>query len=923
MKTKQFVTFICFNVFLSVLTLQLQAQTTLHLHKDNKTCLYGYTDSAASWIVPPQFDQAEELDRDYAIVTQNEKSGLINSEGKIIVPLIYSNIKNEFRFYILEKNSSYSIFDYRSGKIVTTDLPYKIKDFYEGNAIVHMGKLYGLYSNEKAVIRDVSYIQFENYNIAKVYLGNAENKQIKLFDLATARYITANTYDLIEIYDSLCFIMQKDNFYGAVNRNEKTIIPFVYDQYQNLSYDGNYSFILTNTAKNRSVLFDKTGKQITKKKYSTINTDERVYSPASFIAGYKNKYTLIDLTGKELVPCIYDTITLLERSNNTFVYILHAAKGFQIANLEGKLLNTGYYPNINFLRNLYAYTPEYYEDGTENYEHELEYTEPLPLLITIHADSSITWLDLLSETEYHFPDTTSTLEDENLSCSGLIYYDGKYGLISPDMEHILLPTYDFIMPFKDERRQTNIIHNDLFGIIDIEGKTIIQPEHTFIEQNPFSEESFIVKNNEDSWGIIGADNETIIPSAYRAITGYNAEMDYFWGIPMDATYWRILDKSGQPKSDLSFISPISLSETDYAVVRVYMNENGNEFHAGVINCQTLEMFIPYKYQEIKKINDSIFMCYENTSTDSPFGCDLYIHNHRIDSVHTITFLPNNILAINQNNHWGYFSGDDWLIPADEKSTKNIKDHIKILNLPFSNEDDFHLEGSGSVSLFMNTSNTSPIQILTNNKALQVYCNTLAEESSDEEDPSSVYPSITVFDNTYISDLMDEKETIEDEEFYNWSGYNSSSYATTDIKSVVLAESLSEVRYFYNREDRYGNYIDRIDTTYTIKNNVLVPVSLGDITNHIKSNSMLSNLLLVQLDSLRDIQLPCTDRGNIVELADAWQLEKDGIHFFYTDERDLDSYEYDEIEVILLYSDLVKQFKNSPYLKELYENSLKQ
>jgi hypothetical protein len=491
------------------------------------------------------------------------------------------------------------------------------------------------------------------------------------------------------------------------------------------------------------------------------------------------------------------------------------------------------------------------------------------------------------------------------------------------MAHVLLPTYDFIMPFKDERRQTNIIHNGLFGIIDIEGKTIIQPEHVFIEQSSFAEESFIIKNEAGYWGIIDTNNETIIPAEYSAITAYDAELDYFWGIPKNSTAWNILNKDQQVKNPLYFDFPVLLSHTPYTAVRVYIEED-DAFKSGVIKCTTLEPLVPYKYEKIQQINDSIFMCYKNTSTDSPFGCDLYIHNHRIDSVNAITFLPNNILAINKNNHWGYFSGDDWIIiPADGKPTKNIEDHVKILNLTFSNEDESYLEGSGSVSLFMNTVTTSPIRILTNNKALQVYCNTLAEESFDEED-FSAYPSITVFDDTYISDLMEEKETVEDEEFYNWRGYNNSGfYATTDIKSTVLTENLSEVRYFYNREDRYGNYITRIDTTYTVKNNVLVPVSLGDITNHIKSNSMLSTLLLVQLDSLRDIQLPCTDRENIVELADAWQLEKDGIHFFYTDERDENSYDYEEIEVVLLYAELIKQFKNSPYLKELYANSLKQ
>lgn len=914
MKTKQFIAFICFNVFLSITSLHAQAQ--LNLLKDSKTCLYGYTDAESNWIVQPEYDQAEEFYKYYAIVTKNDKSGLIDSSGTVVVPLIYENIKNMYNhFFVLSNDTLQSIFDLDAARITIQDIPYKIKNYKKDHALVYLNNSFGLYSKEGLVVSGASEIIFCYFNLATIDFGNSEKKEIRLFDLIQKSFITSQCYSNIDFQDSAYFVVKKNNLYGVIDRTEKTIIPFSYHQYTNLGYYGNFSFVLTDTIKNKAQLFDRNAQSMTKNNYNTITYSDEIYDKQSLIASNNTRHALIDYSGKELVACIYDSIVLIEKGYHIFAYVLYSKKGIQIADLKGTIINTGYYPNISYLKQLYAPSPTYYEDGTMDSEYESNYNEPFPYVICIHADSAITWLDLTSNTEYN-----STDYEEEHSCSGLIYYNGKYGLISPDLKHVLLPTYDFIYPFKPGYTFTNVLNNDFYGIVTIEGHTIIQPEYAFIEQNPFSEELFIIRKDDVSWGIIDSNNHEFIRPDYSAITGYHPKMDYFWGINYDTPHWKILDKNQHAKSSLSFEYPVSLAAADYAVVRIYKQED-DVSRSGVINCHTLETYIPYEYEGIKKINDTVFICYKNTSTESQLYNDLFIDRHRIDSVSAICMLPDNVIAIRRNNVWGYYKNNNWAIAPGNTGTQSGKDVISLLNMHFQNND----ETSGSYGedvlfLFPDTLNNSFIHALANNKALEAYCNTQATKDDGKETESQ--SSITVYDDAYVMSEMDEKEFFEMEDMYHGGNYYPETYESTSITTVVLSNQLAEIRYFHESIDRHYHYIERENNLYTVKHDSLFALSLGDITNHIKGTSILSGLLLEKLDEMADIQLPCADRSTIVELATAYQFEKEGIRFYYTDERDENSIEYDEIEVVLLYAELIDVFQKSTYLKQLYTASLK-
>lgn len=53
---------------------------------------YGYVNQAGKWVIPPQFDSAQEFVDGMGAVRVNQKWGAIDLQGKTIVPIQYDNI---------------------------------------------------------------------------------------------------------------------------------------------------------------------------------------------------------------------------------------------------------------------------------------------------------------------------------------------------------------------------------------------------------------------------------------------------------------------------------------------------------------------------------------------------------------------------------------------------------------------------------------------------------------------------------------------------------------------------------------------------------------------------------------------------------------------------------------------------------------
>ena len=91
--------------------------------KDKQTKKYGYQDKAKNWVIAPAFDDAKKFDDGCAIVGLGGREGLIDTEGKWLLPAEYDNIGKFDKYNLCElmvkegKTKVYGVAD-RAGTIV-------------------------------------------------------------------------------------------------------------------------------------------------------------------------------------------------------------------------------------------------------------------------------------------------------------------------------------------------------------------------------------------------------------------------------------------------------------------------------------------------------------------------------------------------------------------------------------------------------------------------------------------------------------------------------------------------------------------------------------------------------------------------------------------------------------------------------------
>ncbi|WP_018342875.1 WG repeat-containing protein [Cytophaga aurantiaca] len=908
MNFKRIVFFISFAVL--VCCIHTKAYAQLHLLKDNKTCLYGYTNEAGEWIVPAQYVYAEEFsDKNYAVVGNGDKTGLLDTTGTFILPLIYDQIVVYYRenYYLLKNDSTYSIFDVTDKKVHYKNFLYPITQYKNSYVIFQKGAYYGLAFNEKIVFDNVYHINNNVYTqVAIVHHGPYNNDSLRLYDLQKNAFISEDFYNWISLEGENHYLVRKHDRYGMIDKTGKIAIPFSYSALYSNSYS--HPILVMRNVNNKGYdVYSLTGKKLNRKPYPYIDTV--LVEKNLYIISKNKKFGILKADGTLGLPCIYDSITHLEWNN---IYLLYQDKGIHVSSNEGVILNKKQYKNICFPSSLFK--PD------EETPHSAYYEEQLPLIVNIWNDSSVSIIIIDSLKEH------TTGDGYEMETDIRLYANEKYGFLSTSLNYILPPAYDMIFPFETDQYSTSILNEERFGIMSRNGEVVIEPEYLFIEQNPFSDSSFIFMSEENLFGIKNSEGDILIQPVYTALSGYDPEHDYCWAQHIDSTELRLIDRNEELKSLYDFAYPVSLSLEKNTIVRVRVSDVIEEvYKTGVLDCSTLLPVIPFVYEKIAALNDSMYLCMMEENYTNSTHLDLYIHDMRIDSVTGISILPENIIAIERNYNWGYFRDGAWLIRPTKKPLGYILDERSVIQMQSQTFAGLSYEDFVDYEItieFYTTATSNPLSHSLNNEILWWYCNDQKLSFNNiymYEDTENIP---VLYTNDYVTNVIESKDDEYEEYYYGNSNINTST--SEIIYAVIHSASFAEIRFRREYWNRYASEIIHDNKQYTITNtNQLKQLSLADITNHPQYKALLSALINIHLDSLEDIQLPCTDRDNIIELTKGYQFEKEGLRFYFKDERyEYNNFEEQEIEALIPYSELMIYFKKSVYISLLYRNSIK-
>jgi WG containing repeat len=281
---------------------------------------YGIVNLEGKVILPIEFEYIEELNNNYLVITPQRKVGLYDINGNNILPAKYKWInqtssQNSSILVLKEDEYSFNFLD-KNNKII---LPENVSE-------------YGYVLDEVKLKSPIGLT-------GVLYVKN-KNGKFGLLDEKSGTLNAPMVYDEIIQCTSLdeatsYFSVRKANKYGLINEHNEELIPIKYDTV-NLTFAISTSFLneikeTENQANDFQVVVAKG------KKYGTVNLKDQVVIPfqysflqrISYSGLFKAKtgkqYQIIDKDGKLLTKNTFDEIANFERVENEYSedYILH------------------------------------------------------------------------------------------------------------------------------------------------------------------------------------------------------------------------------------------------------------------------------------------------------------------------------------------------------------------------------------------------------------------------------------------------------------------------------------------------------------------------------------------------------------------------------------------------------------------------
>lgn len=166
--------------------------------------------------------------------------------------------------------------------------------------------------------------------------------------------------------------------------------------------------------------------------------------------------------------------------------------------------------------------------------------------------------------------------------------DGKYGLCDLSGKETLTCEYESIEPIQGIQNSLLISKDGKYGLCENTGNIIIEPKYKKIEKIENSNKNgYIIVNEEDKYGIIGADKMIVLECNYEEIKPIAS--NNLFAIKSSNKY-EIINKSGEKAINDKFDDVQGISGENVIAVK-----NGK---AGVINTSG-ETKVKFEYEEIK------------------------------------------------------------------------------------------------------------------------------------------------------------------------------------------------------------------------------------------------------------------------------------------------------------------------------------
>ncbi|HEY0297604.1 MAG TPA: WG repeat-containing protein, partial [Arachidicoccus sp.] len=539
-------------------------------------------------------DNSTVLAHGFIRIKKNDKYGLLNPEGKLVLDCAYDYIR----------------YDADTSGLYLPD-PY---------VQISRNNLWGVADTTGKILLSPKYhsvLSFLKIGFFVCETGTQDNNYKEVLTNKSGRQVLSDSYDEITLKycDSLAtpyLLLKKNHLYGIYNPENKTLVSPQFDDIEEYKFDVAYPHAIVIKKENREGVLDiASGKIIMPMLYHSI---ENNHLPDGLMIVYDDeKYGLYDYHKKQLmVPLKYTYIGVTE---NHRLFKISKGTSYGLMDFEGKVLIPEKYFEIHSLdTSLYALTSEdstyrqtynFYNGSTHQ-----TYGAPFDTVQAVYSDTLAVvtdkgkfklWNPLNGKiitgdyAKDGFPDNI----DYFFYGKAVFFKNGKAGLMDEAGNILIQPAYSgmtnfyhgYALVLKSEKKNerdngvatgdsaqivqhavSNISQNTHYGIVDSTGKLIIPVVYDYDEQRAvdiyFMDSCFLlIKNTNDYNQLIGLadrNGKEIIPPVYDDITPQINDTYY---MVQKNKKFGILDKSGNIVLPVIFdniaLNEVPLYDTKY------------------------------------------------------------------------------------------------------------------------------------------------------------------------------------------------------------------------------------------------------------------------------------------------------------------------------------------------------------------------
>ena len=487
-----------------------------------------------------EYDLEEVNEIDYMIVKENNKFGVINKNGDVVVKTVYDEIQipnpskpifvckynyntdlNQYNIKVLNEKEEQVLYQYVYVEAIKLNTPNSNIPF-EKSVLKYKEKgKYGLINFDGKIIVKAQYDDIESFNYNEGLLLTKKDNKFGVININGA-VIVKNKYDVVESdgyyeegsnYKKSGFIVGniKDDkmVYGYLNNKAKRILDLKYEQIERIQNLEKNDDIYLVAFENEKAGFYKNNKNLLKHEYEDIGYD---FNNNYLVLQKDAKQGLADLNGNIVIDIEYDNIYATQR-------YINALKGEQIDIIDAKTNSNIILENIVGL------------SGTANNQYS----------IAITADEKYRILDTekneLQQNEYDF---LQHLYDEYF----IAIQREKYGIVNVDGSIIVDFKYDNIQKLPNTKMIQAYISNKNITSVFLKDKVIASMANCEldIESDCITMQSDTEVKYIDYEGNLIINDEIINKNEYDLVTRFN---EYGFAGIKKGEKWGSINKEGQ------------------------------------------------------------------------------------------------------------------------------------------------------------------------------------------------------------------------------------------------------------------------------------------------------------------------------------------------------------------------------------------